>query len=393
MKKISIQPYGIKGYKQEEAINSFAFGSETTQIKPLLTQTNFATNLKFLLPPKLKQKSSFYSLRKIIAFSMVLLFFGLATACEDSFIIKTDSRPFLVDTIDYDNIERLYEQPLEVIKKAVYGKWQMGSGSSKSVVYILRDEIIVDGPNNEIGDLLGVTRPVFYNWEKISRGMQNSDFGYFGFEVYALSASMVDTPSEPRGLIPLRIRNGVLELARSENVGQVADTLNYALPRFHFRLSRRSFDDGFLALDTTDYSNIPDISKVNLYQAQKAVIGKWRAVDAMTGYGFTHSHFINSIVIITKDSIIVMGTGEENNNPNLLFGSGGHTSKVAYHWDYWGNRYVMRTTYLDTIKGVEQLMSARTLWPNSIKGDTLLLRYTGIPPSPEPNYYLLRTKN
>ena len=81
------------------------------------------------------------------------------------------------DDIDMSNIENLYEQPLDVIQKAVQGKWQWVSTSSlgfigfraynNTFVEITENNVVVtplsDGwPDSELANF----GSFFYEWEK-----------------------------------------------------------------------------------------------------------------------------------------------------------------------------------------------------------------------------------
>ena len=110
-----------------------------------------------------------------------LFFITPLISCIDSegnlsYNIKVNAQDFIIeDTTDYSNIEKLWEQPLRVIQKAVYGEWQVLEWKlatahwpntktySNTFAKITRDSIIVTLGESEY--LPSLFPPFSYKWE------------------------------------------------------------------------------------------------------------------------------------------------------------------------------------------------------------------------------------
>ena len=155
---------------------------------------------------------------KIFILIMLLCVVGFASCDDDGSGGKPPDIP--IDTMDYNNIENLYEQPLEVIQKCVVGKWKVlgrnlylnPSEFGNTFVNITNDSVVFTLDMN-VFDSNIIYHPHwqdgFYNWE-----FKNNHFGSYGNETYVLIYNYYDinppNPPEEIGWVFLRIQNDTL---------------------------------------------------------------------------------------------------------------------------------------------------------------------------------------
>jgi len=119
-----------------------------------------------------------------------------------------------------------------------------------------------------------------------------------------------------------------------------------------------------------DFSNIENLQAMPLSVIQEVVQGKWKSLGANSCLGYMK--FENSIVYITKDSVITIGPEDESKVLNW------HGERYSYSWEkiffYVNDEYAIFPNYTSLHPDEARALS---WFPISIKNDSLTLRNGG----------------
>jgi len=152
---------------------------------------------------------------------VILFFITPLISCIDSegntyYSIKVSASDFIEDKTDYSNIQKLYEQPLRVIQKAVEGEWQIlegrihGTRKDEVATYtntfakITKDSVIITRGEAFGTELNFLPSSFSYKWRIKTYGNGSS---------YYLMVPDGDEPEEPNnwgGYTFVSIKNDIL---------------------------------------------------------------------------------------------------------------------------------------------------------------------------------------